>query len=175
MCHFYTLVSKYNKWALFLTFVNCLLVAYRLLILRTAINGRESNYSARAANALCHSVQGYYIEEICSRQVSESGQKKVLLLRDVTQFPRGEIVRCNRCQGTDQGPRNRSKWVAVLAIKITTNWRDNLLCILVFMTRIEAENRTLLVELSFEPCEYFAEHKHIILLPRVGSYYYLKV
>lgn len=32
------------------------------------------------SNALCHTVQGYYAEEICSRRVSESGQKKVLLL-----------------------------------------------------------------------------------------------
>ena len=34
------------------------------------------------ANALCHIVQGYYSEEICSRRVSESGLKKVLLLRE---------------------------------------------------------------------------------------------
>lgn len=45
-------------------------------------------------------AQGYRAEEICSKQVSESGQKKVLLLRRGTVSTPDEIVRGKSCPGT---------------------------------------------------------------------------
>lgn len=61
------------------------LVQYRLLVLGAAVKWPTALIilSTRISKTLCHTAQGYYSsEEICSRRVSESGLKKVLLLRE---------------------------------------------------------------------------------------------